>query len=162
MGYCWLKKENYKQALNYFEPIGKPLSTATSLQQDAYIRSADCYYMDKDFAKANNMYDYVINNALSQSDYALFQEAMIAGIKNSNQKIKILNSLSRQYPQSSLVPDANMGIANTYMADEKFRDAIPYLNNVLTATDAGGSKPKAYLKLGLCYYNLNDNKSAFR
>jgi len=68
IGYCWMQKENYRQALAYFEPIGKPLSTATSLQQDAYVRTADCYYMNKDFAKANTMYDYVINNALPQNN----------------------------------------------------------------------------------------------
>ena len=160
LGYSYLQKENYRQALTYFEPLGKPLSTATSLQQDAYVRTADCYYMTKDFSKANSLYDYVINNALPQSDYALFQKAMIAGIKKPSEKIKILISLCRQYPQSSLTPDANMQIANTYMADENFKDAIPYLNNILTATDAGGLKPRAYLKLGLSYYNLNDNTSA--
>ena len=36
-------------------------------------------------------------------------------------KIRILNSLNRQYPASSLVMDVNMEIAQTYMADEKFR-----------------------------------------
>jgi hypothetical protein len=46
------------------------------------------------------------------------------------------------------------------MADEKFRDAIPYLNNILNAADAGGVKPAAYLKLGLSYYNIDDNKNA--
>jgi TolA-binding protein len=46
------------------------------------------------------------------------------------------------------------------MADEKFKDAIPYLNNVLNAAEAGGLKPKAYLKLGLSYYNVNKNKEA--
>jgi TolA-binding protein len=160
LGYCWLKKENYRQALSYFESIAKPLTTSTSLQQDAYVRSADCYYMNKDFAKANTMYGYVIDNALPQSDYSLFQTAMIAGIKSSSAKIKLLNSLIHQYPQSSLAADANLEIANTYMADEDFRNAIPYLNNILTATDEVGLNPKVYLKLGLCYYNLNDDNSA--
>jgi len=106
------------------------------------------------------MYDNVINNALPQSDYAYFQKAMIAGVKSSADKIKTLNTLTRLYPQSGLVPDVTMEIANTYMADEKFRDAIPYLNNILNMPDAGGLKPAAYLKLGLSYYNTDDNKDA--
>ncbi len=160
LGYSWLKKESYTQALGNFEPIAKSNVTAGSIEQDAYLRSADCYFMNRDFAKANAMYDIVINNALPQSDYAMFQKAMIAGVKSSADKIKILNNLSRLYPQSSLAVDANMEIANTFMADEKFRDAIPYLNNVLSSPDAGGSKPKAYLKLGLSYYNIDNNKEA--
>ncbi len=161
LGYSWLKKENYKNALNYFEQVSKTASTtAPAMEQDAYIRSADCYFMNREFDKANTMYGNVINNALPQSDYAFFQKAMIAGVKNSTEKIRTLNTLIRQYPQSGLVPDVNMEIANTYMADEKFRDAIPYLTKITEASDAGGLKPTAYLKLGLSYYNIDDNKNA--
>ncbi len=161
LGYSWLKKENYRQALSYFEQVGNTASaTASPMVQDAYVRSADCYFMNRDFAKAAIMYDNVLNNALPQSDYALFQKAMIAGIRSSAEKIKILNTLTRQYAKSSLVPDVNMEIANTYMADEKFRDAIPYLNNLLTAAEATSLRPRTYLKLGLCHYNIDKNKEA--
>jgi len=160
-GYSFLQKENYKQALGYFEQVSTKTSAASSsMEQDAYVRSADCYYMLKDFTKANGMYDNIINNALIQSDYAMFQKAMIAGIKNSNEKIKILNSISKQYPKSNLLQDANMEIALTYIADEKFKDAVPYLNNIIASNEAGGLKPRAYLKLGLAYYNSNNNKDA--
>ena len=160
VGYSWMKKENYKQALGYFESVAKSSTTAGTLEQDAFVRGADCYFMVRDFTKANTMYETVIANALPQSDYALFQKALIAGIKSSSSKINILNSISRIYPKSSLVPDANMEIASTYIADEKFRDAIPFLTNVLNAPNGGGLKPTAYLKLGLSYYNLNNNSQA--
>ena len=160
-GYSFLRKENYRQALNYFEQVStKSAATSTSMEQDAYVRSADCYFMLKDFAKANGMYENIINNALIQSDYAMFQRAMIAGIKNSGEKIKILNSISRQYPRSNLLQDVNMEIALTYIADEKFKDAVPYLSNIIVSNEAGGLKPRAYLKLGLAYYNSNNNKDA--
>jgi TolA-binding protein len=160
LGYSWMKKENYKQSLGYFETVAKSGTTAAPVEQDAYVRAADCYFMSKDFSKAGSMYDIVLSNALPQSDYALFQKAMIAGIKSSAGKITILNNLSRQYPQSSLIPDATMEIANTYMADEKFREAIPYLNKITASENAGGLKPKAYLKLGLSYYNIDKNEEA--
>ena len=63
------------------------------MEQDAYVRSADCYFMNSDFTKANSMYDNVINNALPQSDYAMFQKSLIAGVKSSTKKINTLNSL---------------------------------------------------------------------
>lgn len=160
LGYCWMKKEDYRQALTHFEAIAKPNTTANHLQQDAYLRSADCYYMLRDFTRANAMYETVINNALPQGDYAMLQKAMIAGVKSSSSKITMLNSLSRIYAQSNLVPDANMEIAYTYMADQKFADAVPYLNKVLAAPNGGGLKPAAYLNLGLSYYNLNKNSQA--
>jgi tetratricopeptide (TPR) repeat protein len=161
LGYCWLQKENYKQALGYFEQVTR-VATVTSafMEQDAYVRSADCYFMNREFAKANNMYEQVISQAMPQSDYAMFQKSLIAGVKSSSEKIKTLNALLKQYPKSSMVPDVNMEIALTYIADEKFNEAIPYLNTLINATDAGGLKPRAYLKLGLCYYNMNRNDEA--
>ncbi len=159
--YSFLQKENYRQALNYYEQVATKVSAASSaMDQDVYVRTADCYYMLKDFAKAGSMYDNIINNALMQSDYAMFQKAMIAGIKNSAEKIKILNGIAKQYPKSNLIQDANMEVALTYIADEKFRDAVPYLNSIIASKDGGGLKPRAYLKLGLAYYNANNNKEA--
>ncbi|MES2429328.1 MAG: tetratricopeptide repeat protein [Bacteroidota bacterium] len=161
MGYSWMKKGNYKQALTYFEQVTRSVSgSSPAIEQDAFLRTADSYFMSRDFAKANAMYSMVINNALNQSDYAMFQQSIIAGIKNSSDKIKLLNALIRQYPRSSLINDANMEIAETYMADEKFNDAIPYLNNLLGSSEALGIRPKVYLKLGLSYYNINNNQQA--
>jgi TolA-binding protein len=78
LGFCQLKKENYKQAIFYFESITKSGPQTTTLQQDAFLRSGDCYFMLKEFSKANLIYEQIINNALPQSDYALFQKALIA------------------------------------------------------------------------------------
>ena len=156
LGYSWFQKENYTKALGYFEQITKLVTvTSPAMEQDAYVRSADAYFMNSDFTKANAMYDNVVNNALPQSDYAMFQKAMIAGIKNSANKINTLNTLLKQYPKSNLVADVNMEIAQTYIADEKFLSAVPYLTNILNDAEAGGLKPRAYLKLGLVYYNTD-------
>ena len=158
--YSFLQKENYRQALNYFQQVSvKSSATASLIEQDAFIRSADCFFMLREFSKAGSMYDQVINSAQTQGDYALYQKAMIAGIKSASEKVKILNSIPRQYPKSSLLQEVNMETALTFLADEKFMDAVPYLDNIIASTD-GGLKPKAYLKLGLAYYNTNDNKKA--
>ncbi len=156
LGYSWLQKENYTKALGYFEQITKTVTvTSPPMEQDAYVRSADCYFMKSDFTKANAMYDNVINNALPQSDYAMFQKASIAGVKSSANKISTLSSLLKQYPKSNLVQDVNMEIAQTYIADEKFLSAVPYLTNILNDPEADGLKPRAYLKMGLVYYNTD-------
>lgn len=160
IGYGWLNKEDYRNALNSFEAVTKNLNAgASAMQQDAFLRSADCYYMLRDYTKANNMYDQIIGQALPTSDYATYQKAMIAGIKNPSEKIRLLNSISKQYPASNLMQDINMEIASTYIADEKFADAIPYLSKVLQSSN-NGLKPKAYLQMGLAYYNSNNNKDA--
>jgi TolA-binding protein len=161
LGYAFLKKENYKQALGFFEQIVKtPRVNASPLEQDAYIRSADCYYMSRDFKRASAMYDQVLNFSWVSSDYATFQKAMVAGVNSGGEKVKLLQTVSRLYPSSALVPDANLEIANTYLADEKYNESLPYLKNVLTSTNGEALKPRALLRMGIAYYNLDNNREA--
>jgi TolA-binding protein len=163
LGYCYLRKENYAAALSFFEPLGKnPALNSGELTQDAYTRAADCYFMQKEYSKAKAMYDNVIKFSWPAEDYATFQNAMIAGIRSSKDKISFLNTMNRKFPTSSLVTDANMEIANTYISDENFREAIPYLNNVLKGEGNANLKPQAYLKLGIAHYNLNNNAEALK
>jgi predicted negative regulator of RcsB-dependent stress response len=117
--------------------------------------------MQREYAKANAMYESAIAASSPQSDYAMYQKAMIAGIKNGAEKIKILSNVNKQYPASSLGQDINMEIALTYIAETKFADAVPYLNNIL-ASNNGGLKPRAYLKLGLAHYNNKNNAEALK
>ena len=162
LGYCYLRKENYNAALSFFEPLAKnPALNTDQFTQDAYLRAADCYYMNRDFAKAKSMYDNVIKFSWPAEDYATFQLAMLAGVKSSNEKVTLLSTMNRKFPTSSLIVDANMEIANTYLADQRYRDAIPYLNNVLKGNNAS-LKPQAYLKTGIAYYNLDNNAEALK
>lgn len=161
LGYCWLKREDYPKAVKHFEKVTTKIAVVSSpLEQDAYMRSADCYFMNREFAKASAMYENVIDQVGLQSDYALFQTALIAGIKNTADKIKTLHTLIKQYPQSNMIVDVNLEIALTYIAGGKFEAAIPYLNNIINHPAVGGLKPVAYLQLGLSYYNIDKNKEA--
>ena len=161
LGYCFLKKENYRQAQGFFEQVvHNPRINAASLEQDAYLRDADCYYMDRDFKTALAMYNKVIDFSWPASDYATFQKAMIAGVNNGAEKITLLNSITRKYPTSGLIPDAKMEIAGTYLAGEQYRESLPYLKNVLHTSGQDALKPRAYLQSGIAWYNLNNNKES--
>ncbi|MBU3714965.1 MAG: tetratricopeptide repeat protein, partial [Ferruginibacter sp.] len=161
LAYTYLQLEDYKNALVNFENLSKSVTTSsTPLQQEAYIRSADCYFMLKDFSKAASMYDAVAAGAFPQSDYALYQKAIIAGIKNNNEKIKLLNLLLNKYPSTALKNLTHMEIAESFIDDEKASEAIPYLKKILAADNAESILPKAYLKIGLAYFNINDDKNA--
>ncbi len=162
LGYSFLRKENYRQAQGFFEQlVTTPKINSPAIEQDAYIRIADCYYMNREYKKAKSMYDKVLDFSWPSSDYATFQNAMIAGISNSKEKISMLTGISRKYPSSSLIPDANMEIAGSYLANEQFREAIPFLKNVVSDPNSS-LKPKALLRLGIAYYNLENNSEALK
>ncbi|MDQ6609048.1 MAG: tetratricopeptide repeat protein [Bacteroidota bacterium] len=162
LGYTYYRKENYAVANTFFEPLSRNAAlNSDPITQDAYIRTADVAYMGRNFSQAKTMYDKVINYSWPSEDYATFQKAMISGINNSTEKVSLMSNLIRKFPQSTLVADANMEIANTYLAEERFREAIPFLNNIINATGGNNSlKPQAYLKSGIAYYNANDNEKA--
>lgn len=162
LAYCLLKKEQYATALQYFQQIVKTISFNTSLiEVDAYIRSADCYFMEKDYKKALTIYDNVIALNVRGADYALFQKAIIAGAANKTiDKIDLLQSIGKRFPSSNLLPDVNMEIANTYMAQENFDEAIIPLQQILQDSSATALWPKAYLKLGVANFNLNKNETS--
>lgn len=160
LGYSFLKKENYRQAIGFFEQIvTTPKINSPAIEQDAYLRMADAYFMNREYSRALAMYNKVLDFSWPGGDYATFQKAMVAGVNNGKEKINLLSSISRKYPTSTLIPDANLEIANTYLSSEQFREAIPFLKSV-TNDPNSSLKPKAFLKLGLAYYNLDNNKEA--
>jgi len=162
LGYCFLKKENYPQAQGFFTQIaGNPRINSAPLEQDAYIRSADCYYMNREYSKALAMYNKVLEFSWPSGDYATFQKGMIAGAGTSNnkEKLTLLSSIARKYPTSPLISDANMEIANHYMVNEQYPEAVPFLKNVVNDPNPA-LRPKAMLRLGIVYYNQDNNDAA--
>lgn len=162
LAYGYLKKENYSAAKEYFEQISRAVTPAsTAIEQDAFLRAADCYFMNKDFRQSLAMYESVIRQQLPSADYAQYQKGIIAGAMNKNaDKISLLQSIERVYPGSALVPDANIEIANTYLADENFQAAITPLQKVAGNTKAAALAPQAWLKLGVAYFNLDRDDEA--
>jgi len=162
LGYAYMRQEDYDDALNSFEQVTTSLSSnSQALQVDAYLREADCYFMKKQLGKALQMYETVINNQLPSADYALYQKAVIAGANDQfAQKVSLLQSIQNRYPSSTLVADANMEVANTYLASEQYDAAIKPLNTILSGKNSDAFKPQAYLKLGVSYFNLKDNQNA--
>jgi TolA-binding protein len=164
LAYCLLKKENYKEALTNFEQVAKNISmSSSSMEQDAYLRSGDCYFMLKTFPSAVRVYDDVINKNLKSADYALYQKAVIAGaMGKQSDKIYLLQTLPKQYPNSSYAGEAALEIANTYIAAEDYEKAIAYLQELVKNKNASVMYPQAYLKLGVANFNLNKNEEALK
>lgn len=161
LGYSNLELDNYSAAIDHFKRVASNITTESSnLAQDAYVRTADAYFMQRNYATAKSMYQKVLDNALPQSDYSLYQMALIAGINSPAEKIRIFNSLVQRYPQSDLVAESYLQIANAYMAQQKFNDALPYLDKVLAIKSASAQFPKVYLKKALSNYNLSRNNEA--
>ncbi|HLL44245.1 MAG TPA: tetratricopeptide repeat protein, partial [Segetibacter sp.] len=162
LGHAYMQKENYRQALDYFEQVSSQISSGSSaIEQDAYLRSADAHFMNRNYKQAQDMYDVVLRINSSSADYALYQKAIISGAAHRNtEKINQLQSLEQLFPSSSLVPDANLEIANTYLSQEDYSSAIAHLSKIVKDSNASALHPQGYLKLGVAYFNLENNQEA--
>ena len=86
-----------------------------------------------------------------------FQQGMLNGLQGKNEsKISILKKLISDYKNSLYVDDAMYEIANTYFLMENSQAAITNFKALLSDKPGNPYTVKAYLKLGLIYYNLND------
>lgn len=161
-GYSCYYLQKFDQAYSYFHKVSdKPSAGATLMQQDAYMRKADCQYQLRKYAEAIGLYEDVISRSWSQSDYALFQKAKIVGISKSGEKISLLLQMQKQYPKSSLITEADMEIAETYMSDMKSQEAIPFFQKIV-ALKTSALRSYALFRLGTAYYNLNKDEDALQ
>ena len=162
LGYAHFEKEDYKKALSYFEKIrftSKDLNY--DVKREVMLLIADCYFMQKNTAKAKSIYTTVYQNGGEGADYALFQLSLIEGIKSPSGKIGLLKEAERKFPTSDYRPLIFMELADTYLSEEQYESAIPYLQRIPQLVDKDDEMiPDAMLKLGIAHYNLDQTQLA--
>jgi tetratricopeptide (TPR) repeat protein len=165
LGYCYLKSGEYQKALLQFKEISN-LNGITSLdiyQQDAYVRIGDCQMMLKKINDALVTYQHIIDLSWSYADYAFLQKSiLLGGMGKVSEKIKMLTNYENSFPNSVYVNDARMELADTYISQEKFQDAIAPLSKISLDRSASKFYPQAYYKLGIVYFNLDKNQMALQ
>jgi len=165
LGFANLKKGSYQEALNNFNAVSSvnPANAKQNYQQDAYVRSADCLMMLKQFKQATQTYQNVIDLHWAMEDYATLQKSIIlGGLGKTNEKISILEQFDNQYANSSYLNDARMELAETYIFKEDFKLAIAPLSAVIIDKNAASFYPVALYKLGVTYFNMNKNEPALQ
>jgi len=156
LGYAYMKSANYAAAGDQFQLITKNMpGQPAPLLQDAWLRAGDSYYMRREYNKSKSYYERAVTMQWPAADYAQFQLSMIAGIRNLGEKIRLLQVIPEKYPQSSLLPDTYLEMANAYIADQKFKEAIPALDKVITTATQDSWISRALFMQGICWYNLD-------
>jgi len=167
LGYIALKDNNYKEAQRNFESSLAAFRKITAAQ-DAYIpskivpdlvlRIGDNYLKNNNYSKAAQYFNEAIDKKYSNFVYALYQSAIIDGLqKDQKAKIKGLVNIANKYPESDYADDALLELGNTYESADQPQDAINALKRLINEHGKSSNLiNRAYLKLGLITYNLND------
>ncbi len=164
LGYTYLKKEDYKSSIVYFDKFIKSeskLNAGSKLLFDAILRMADGYFVIKDYDKALFSYNKIITEKANGSDYALFQKGMILGLQNKqNDKIVTLKTLLSNYSSSTYADDATYEIGNGYFVMNNIQDALQAFLSLVKNYPNSRYVAKSRLSLGLIYYNEQQDDKA--
>ncbi len=154
MGYALFSQKEYKKARSWFENYVQKASSSDATYQDALNRIGDCYFNDRDFAKAETYYQRVAAAGGVGTDYAIFQRGYALGLmKRYSDKILVLEKLVKQYPQSDYADDALYEIARAELQRNNNTAAINAYERLLQNYPRSNMARKAALEKAMIYYN---------
>lgn len=163
IAYSYFNQKKYSNASTYFEEVIKNSDFKNEIRilQDAYLRNADCLFMTRNFRRATDNYNVVIDNKWLGSDYALIQKSIIYSLTdNEESRINALLLLIKDFPNSIYTPEASLELGNAYLSSGKLNLAVKQYESFVQKYPNNSLLVTAYLQLGLAYFNLNnENKS---
>ncbi|MBC8266266.1 MAG: tetratricopeptide repeat protein [Flavobacteriales bacterium] len=155
LGYAYFQQNDFKNAKKSFRKFTK-LSKDSIRLNDAYLRTADCYFMLSDFRMAEKNYELAINYDLFDTDYAIYNRSVCLGlIGKSSDKVKLLKQLEKNYKWSAYYDDALLDLAVYYKNKNQTNLSISYYDTLLAFTSEIELKAKVHLSKGMIYFNAN-------
>ncbi len=157
LGYIAFNNKDYSRATTLFtQYLDLQGDGNTKLKADAYNRLGDCYYHARNFTEAQSYYDKASAADLSAADYALYQNAFMAGLqKDYPLKISLLDRMMNSYPQSSYIPSALYEKGRAYIMQDKNNEAIQVYNQLATRYPHTEPARKGALEIGLLHYQAD-------
>ena len=162
LGYIDFHKKNYAQAQQHFQQfVNLQKENNKQLLADAYNRIGDSYLNRRQFNEAKQYYSRSEGLDAGTGDYALYQQALVAGLqKNYQQKVSLLNNLENRYPTSPYVVNALYEKGRSYVEAENNAQAINVYKQLVSRFPESALSRKAAAEIGLLYYQGDDYNNA--
>ncbi|MDR2969561.1 MAG: tetratricopeptide repeat protein [Tannerellaceae bacterium] len=162
LGYAYFKLQNYNEALTYFRQyISLEKDRKAATLADAYNRTGDCLFHNRQFAQAEENYNLAAQVLPSAGDYSVFQRGFVLGLqKDYPGKIREMDRLIREYPESQYVDDALFEKGRTYVLQEMNAEATAAFEALANQFPNSSLARKAGVQLGLIYFNENQPQKA--
>ena len=161
LAYAAFGGEKYKKAAVYFEKFLNGDETDTATRNDAITRLGDSYFVLKDYDKALEYYNHIIDEHDPGEDYALFQRGIIQGLQGSqDNKISTLTDVLNKFPNSDYADDASFEIAYAYFLKNDGATAKTDLQAMIQKYPQSSYVPRALVTMGLIDYNAGNDSLA--
>lgn len=170
-GYNYVKKENYTTAQGYFtDAVAGIKRNRTSIKNkavkdgvlgDATLRAGDCLFKKNNYKEAIKFYDEAIAAKYPGYQYALFQKAIIEGLRgNTTDKIIALEDLISKHKTSEFADDALFQLGLTYQDIKQASKATDAFKRLVAEYPNSDMVNNALLRLGLVAYNTGNLQTA--
>ncbi|MEM8907772.1 MAG: tetratricopeptide repeat protein, partial [Bacteroidota bacterium] len=170
-GYNYLKQKDYPGALDYFQKTIRGLKNNSTfianeivVQKtlgDAVLRAGDCQFKRNQYDQAIRFYNDAIDNRYTGFVYALYQKAIIEGLRSRpTDKILALDNIVNDYPESEYADNALFQLGVTYLEIGKLDQASRPLKRLTQNYPQSELVNQSLLKLGLISYNQGNLQNA--
>ena len=163
LGYAYYNTKDYGQAKPQFtawmnDALAKP---SDPNYYDVTLRLGDIAYVEKNYKKAVDYYDKVIQANAPDKDYAYYQKSVMLGLLGRRDEASsTLSTLLRTTPNSRYAEEAVYQQAELDFQAANFQGAVDGFSRLLKARPNSALAPQALQKRGVAYQNLNQHEPA--
>src|SRR5690606_14338641 len=161
--YAAFRNNDFSTAAKYFELFlaTDEGSREENVRNDIIARLGDSYLSMRDYGRANQYYDRLIDSNAPNQDYALFQRGIIQGLEgNGEMKLATLRSVVEKYPNSNYADDVAFEVPYTYFTMGEYDTVIAGLQQMIETYPRSSYVPRALMTIGLVQYNAGDTEGA--
>lgn len=161
IAYANFKLKEYTKAVEEFQKYLQKKPKDRIRENDSYLRIGDAYFINRNYARAIEYYNQIIERNGNDADYAQFQKAISYGLTgDENAKITELKSFLIKNKKSIYKDDALYVLGNSYIKKNNITKALESFNNLISNFNRSPLVSKAMLKIGLIFYNNDENEQA--
>lgn len=157
IGYSHFMMENYSDAATTFRLFVDSRRGDAARKNDAMLRLADSYFMQRRYTQAIPFYGRYIEGNGRESDYASFQRALSFGLTDrENEKIAELRAMSTRYPQSNLLADARYELGAALLRQQSNEEALRVFQDFRRDYPNSVQSRRALFQIGILQRNLRN------
>jgi TolA-binding protein len=161
LAYAAFYGEKYRTAATYFQKFLDGDEKDANTENDAITRLGDSYFVLKNYGKALEYYNRIIERHSQGEDYALFQRGMIQGLQSApGTKIGTLTDVLSKFPKSDYADDASFEIAYTYYLQNDTLKAKSGMLDMIQKYPTSSYVPRALVTIGLIDFNAGSDDLA--
>jgi TolA-binding protein len=161
IGYAYYNSKQYDRAQVHFKEFVDRAGAKNPFYLDALLRLGDSYYGTKNYNGALEAYQRAQKENTPEKDYALFQIGLVNGLLDRNtEAMQAWNTLTRDFPNSQYVDDAQFNKAELLFSQGKYAEALQQFNQFVQQHPNSPFVPYAYRSIGLSHYNQKNYEAA--